>query len=126
MTFDEIRSPCNSSSQTFSTAPARLRARLAMLNGTGDVACWIRRSITVGMPSSRSPPSGLGIVTRRTGLGRYVPDNSPLLAMQGFGEAHAAQPNSIKRHDVRRDDDIDIEARVLETDRNVRALGQSQ
>jgi len=30
------------------------------------------------MPSSRSPPSGLGIVTRRTGLGRYVPDNSLL------------------------------------------------
>src|SRR5665647_2015625 len=28
------------------------------------------------MPSSRSPPSGFGIVTRRTGLGRYVPDNS--------------------------------------------------
>jgi hypothetical protein len=30
----------------------------------------------IGMPSSRSPPSGLGIVTRRTGLGRYVPRNS--------------------------------------------------
>jgi hypothetical protein len=28
------------------------------------------------MPSSRSPPSGFGIVTRRTGLGRYVPCNS--------------------------------------------------
>ena len=28
------------------------------------------------MPSSRSPPSGFGIVTRRTGLGRYVPANS--------------------------------------------------
>lgn len=28
------------------------------------------------MPSSRSPPSGFGIATRRTGLGRYVPDNS--------------------------------------------------
>src|SRR5262245_63546853 len=26
----------------------------------------------VGMPSGRSPPSGLGIITRRTGSGRYV------------------------------------------------------
>ena len=43
---------------------------------TCSSACWIKRSVTVGMPSSRSPPSGLGIVTRRTGLGRYVPDNS--------------------------------------------------
>lgn len=31
---------------------------------------------TVGMPSSRSPPSGFGIVTRRTGCGRYVPARS--------------------------------------------------
>lgn len=29
----------------------------------------------VGMPSSHSPPSGLGIVTRRTGSGRDGPDN---------------------------------------------------
>jgi hypothetical protein len=29
--------------------------------------------------------------------------------MQGFGQAHAAQPNSIKCHNVRRDDHIDFE-----------------
>lgn len=40
---------------------------------TCNSACWISRSVTVGMPSSRSPPSGFGIATRRTGLGRYVP-----------------------------------------------------
>ncbi len=28
---------------------------------------------TVGIPNSRSPPSGLGITTCRTGLGRYTP-----------------------------------------------------
>ena len=39
-------------------------------------ACWISRSITVGMPSSRCVPSGFGIITRRTGLGRYVPCSS--------------------------------------------------
>jgi hypothetical protein len=33
-------------------------------------ACWISRSVTVGMPSSRWLPSGLGIITLRTGLGR--------------------------------------------------------
>lgn len=42
---------------------------------TCSSACWIQRSVTVRMQSSRSPPSGLGIATRRTGLGRYVPDN---------------------------------------------------
>ena len=36
------------------------------------MACWISRSITVGIPSCLTPPSGLGISTRRTGLGRYV------------------------------------------------------
>src|ERR1700722_3012396 len=67
---------------------------------------------TPGKPSRESSNVG----------GRPVqPDLPP---MQGFGEAHAAEPNSIKRHDVRRDDHIDIEAGVLETDRNVRALDQ--
>ena len=37
---------------------------------TCSSACWISRSITVGMPSSRWLPSGLGIITLRTGLGR--------------------------------------------------------
>ena len=32
-------------------------------------ACWMKRSSTVGMPSLRTPPSGLGISTRRTGFG---------------------------------------------------------
>lgn len=44
--------------------------------------------------------------------------------MQGFGEAYSPQPNFIKRHDVRRDNHIDIEAGVLETDRNVCAFDQ--
>ena len=29
-----------------------------------------RRAVTVGIPSSRTPPSGFGIWTRRTGAGR--------------------------------------------------------
>jgi site-specific DNA recombinase len=32
-------------------------------------ACWTKRSSTVGMPSFRTPPSGLGISTRLTGCG---------------------------------------------------------
>gem|GEM_PF-3030015 len=43
---------------------------------TCSSACWIKRSSTVGMPSSRWLPSGLGIITLRTGLGRYVPASS--------------------------------------------------
>ena len=39
-------------------------------------ACWRRRSITVGMPRSRTPPPGLGISTRLTGVGLYVPARS--------------------------------------------------
>lgn len=31
-------------------------------------ACWIRRSITVGTPNSRTPPLGFGISTRLTGF----------------------------------------------------------
>jgi hypothetical protein len=42
-------------------------------------ACWIRRSTTVGIPSRRTPPSGLGISTRRTGRGLYVPPRSSSL-----------------------------------------------
>src|SRR5881296_3374779 len=38
--------------------------------------CCIHRSSTVGMPKSRTPPLGLGISTRRTGLGTYVPSRS--------------------------------------------------
>ena len=37
------------------------------------MACWISLSRQVGTPSKRSPPPGLGITTRRTGEGRYVP-----------------------------------------------------
>ncbi len=33
------------------------------------MACWKMRSFTVGMPSFRIPPSGLGISTRLTGVG---------------------------------------------------------
>src|SRR5215510_11265068 len=32
----------------------------------------VHYEITVGMPSGLSPPPGLGIITRRTGCGRYV------------------------------------------------------
>jgi len=38
--------------------------------------CWMNRSNTVGIPSPRLPPSGLGISTRRTGLGTYRPASS--------------------------------------------------
>lgn len=37
---------------------------------TCNRACWISLSTTVGIPSSRVPPPGLGMLTRRTGLGR--------------------------------------------------------
>ena len=40
---------------------------------TCAIACWISLSRQVGTPSKRSPPPGLGITTRRTGEGRYVP-----------------------------------------------------
>src|SRR5437870_8971735 len=36
----------------------------------------IHRLSTVGMPTSLTPPLGLGISTRRTGLGAYVPARS--------------------------------------------------
>src|ERR1035441_826324 len=36
----------------------------------------MNRSSTVGMPSLRTPPSGLGISTRLTGCGSYVPLNN--------------------------------------------------
>jgi hypothetical protein len=36
----------------------------------------MNRSRTVGIPSFRTPPPGLGLSTRFTGLGRYVPANS--------------------------------------------------
>ena len=35
--------------------------------------CWIMRSMTVGIPSLRTPPSGFGISTRLTGDGVYFP-----------------------------------------------------
>ena len=52
--------------------------RLGSISGcsTCSSACWINRSTTVGMPSSRWLPSGLGIITLRTGWGRYLPASS--------------------------------------------------
>jgi hypothetical protein len=52
-------------------------------------ACWTNRSSTVGMPSFRTPPSGLGISTRLTGnphrLPRAPPDLQPVPLMDmGF------------------------------------------
>src|SRR2546423_1256838 len=40
---------------------------------TCSTACWTNRSITVGIPSSRLPPSGFSISTRLTGCALYVP-----------------------------------------------------
>ena len=37
------------------------------------MACWKIRSLTVGIPSFRIPPSGFGISTRLTGSGVYFP-----------------------------------------------------
>src|SRR5579863_6779615 len=39
------------------------------------------RSTTVGTPSVRIPPEGLGISTRRTGRGRYRPSSSASLTL---------------------------------------------
>ena len=38
-------------------------------SSTCDMACWISRSNTVGIPSGRVPPVGFGISTRFTGKG---------------------------------------------------------
>jgi hypothetical protein len=43
---------------------------------TCRMACWMNRSSTVGMPSSRSPPPLFGIVCLFTGCGWYVPASS--------------------------------------------------
>ena len=44
-----------------------------MAFSTAAVALWTILSSSAGMPSGRSPPPfGFGIITRRTGLGRYV------------------------------------------------------
>src|SRR6202049_2146893 len=43
---------------------------------TSLAAVWTTRSRIVGMPSGRSPPSGFGMDTRRTGSGRYVFETS--------------------------------------------------
>lgn len=45
--------------------PIACRAELRFVDGA-EMACWMTRSITVGMPSSRLPPSSLGISTQRT------------------------------------------------------------
>lgn len=37
------------------------------------MACWMTLSCTVGMPSIREPPFGLGISTRLTATGMYRP-----------------------------------------------------
>src|SRR6266851_2716402 len=47
-----------------------------MACSTCNSICCIHRSSTVGMPRSLTPPLGLGISTRRTGLGTYVPARS--------------------------------------------------
>ena len=44
-------------------------------DNTCTMACCITLSITVGIPSSRAPPSGFSITARRTGDGLYVPSN---------------------------------------------------
>jgi hypothetical protein len=41
-------------------------------SSTSFAAVCTTRSRIVGMPSGRSPPPGLGIITRRTGWGWYV------------------------------------------------------
>ena len=67
-------------------------------------ACWRKRSSTVGTPSSRSPPPGLGIVTRRTGAGRYVPASScaRTSGQCGLQTTAGARPWSCRRDPGRR------------------------
>jgi hypothetical protein len=47
-----------------------------MGSSTSLSAAWTTRSCTVGIPSLRSLPLALGIITCRTGTGRYSPDFS--------------------------------------------------
>lgn len=44
-------------------------------------ACWMSRSITVGIPNKRTPPPGLGISTRMTGADLKVPVRSSVLTV---------------------------------------------
>lgn len=54
---------------------------------TWAMACWTTRSVTVGIPSSRLPPSGLGISTLRTACGVYRP---PSICARSAGQCSRA------------------------------------
>lgn len=41
-----------------------------IFDNTWAIACCIKRSVTAGIPSNRTPPSGFGISTLRTGFVR--------------------------------------------------------
>jgi hypothetical protein len=42
--------------------------RIIFPDRNGITACWMNRSSTVGMPNFRTPPSGLGILFRLSGI----------------------------------------------------------
>lgn len=79
-------------------------------------ACWISRSITVGIPNGRVPlPPGLGISTRRTGGGWYVPlrrlpNTRELLARQRLkivdGHSVDARRSAVANHALVRCDQV--------------------
>ena len=65
---------------------------------TWAMACWITRSVTVGIPSWRLPPSGLSISTRLTGVGRYCPDRAhsqsfPMTLFAQAGKSSMVMPS---------------------------------
>ena len=60
------------------------------------MACWISLSRQVGTPSKRSPaPPGLGITTRRTGDGRYVPASSASRTCTQCSRSHGTSSSAV-------------------------------
>src|SRR5215472_14878697 len=84
MSASTTHHPRNSTLSTARTACAALRLgrnpydwfwKFASKTGSITIrhACWTTRSRTVGIPRGRWRPSGLGMYTRSTGWGWYLP-----------------------------------------------------
>ena len=72
---------------------------------TSLAACCTTRSRTVGIPNGRIRPSGLGISTRRTGAGRYLPARRSRghLTQHAINAVSSTAPASLDRHRPRHD-----------------------
>lgn len=66
------KSPTRPLTASGPAAPRGAQSASKIGSSTSLAAVCTTRSRIVGMPSGRSPPPGFGIITRRTGAGRYV------------------------------------------------------